>query len=177
MAEDQQEAPAPRGLKKVLITIAAALVLAAVAGGAVFFFVVLPRLQDDAPVQDTQPVDRDVIPGSAVTVNLDTAYTTVTMSDPQLPASTLIYRVSLLCANPETAAAVENNKALFEDMLRDLHSHHTREQLNDPTVEQGIRRRALQRANALLGRLANPTGATFEILDVLLPTFYVDDKI
>ncbi|MBN2309315.1 MAG: flagellar basal body-associated FliL family protein [Candidatus Hydrogenedentes bacterium] len=178
MAEEQegQQQPAGGGMpgivRKVGVIVAIVLV-AVIAALLVFNFVLKPMLADKPDEPEAPPEDK--IPLTAVTVEFEKTYASVVMSDPNLPSSTLLYQVSLECANEVTRALVERNMARFKDMLGDLHRNRTREELDDPLVLDGIKAQALQKANEILRRLQDPVDPTVRVTAVLYLEFYIQD--
>ncbi len=174
MADEQNDAPETTGRAKGLlkrIGIAILLVLLA-AGAAVAFglFVFIPWLEQE-PSPDPE------IPRGAVMVRFDRANTTAVMPpNSNLPASLLMYQVSFLCSNQTTAQIVQENRAWFSDMLRELHSDHPREYLDNPMLRRSIQQQALTKANEILNTLQGGANPRNKIIKVLHEEFFVYDQ-
>jgi len=161
MAEPSKEEAKPSAKGKSSLTpiiIGAVAVLGAVIVAVVVFnFVLRPRLTDAKP-PEPEKKESD-IPATAVTVPFDEAFTTVLMPSPDMPASTLLYKVSLECSNAAAAAKVKANMARFTSIIRKFHSYKSRQELDDPLVEQSIAKQIQQEANKVLKELPMPAAA------------------
>ena len=152
MAEEQEAASAPEetkqggGLIRWIIILVGVMLGMAIVGLLVFNFVLRPILdgEDNDPVETGPKVSE-----SAQTVDFEEAYVSVVMPTKDLPASTLAYHVSLECSNAATAELVTRHLPRFTDMVRRMHSYKTREELDDPMVEETIKRQIVQAANHL----------------------------
>ncbi|MFP4172955.1 MAG: flagellar basal body-associated protein FliL [Candidatus Hydrogenedentota bacterium] len=174
---DEQNASSQRGLKKKLLGLAMALVVPALAAGGVYYFVVRPMLTQEEARAGEESEDR--ISESAVTLSMEESFATVNMSNTNIPASLLLFKVSLECANPETAELVNSHKVRFVDMINGLHSFRKRETLNDASIKEEIQQEAIRRANAILERLPKPdnSNADYRITDVFHERFAIQDQI
>lgn len=175
---DEQNGSSQRGLKKKLLGLAMALIVPALAAGGVYYFVVHPMLtQEEARAGEEERGDR--ISESAVTLSMEESFATVNMSNTNIPASLLLFKVSLECANPETAELVNSHKVRFVDMINGLHSFRKRETLNDARIKEEIQQEAIRRANAILERLPKPdaSNAEYRITDVFHERFAIQDQI
>lgn len=174
---DEQHASPRGGLKKKLLALAMALVVPALAAAGVYYFVVHPMLTQEEARAGEEGADR--ISESAVTLSMDESFATVNMSDTNIPASLLLFKVSLECANSETAELVSRHEARFVDMINGLHSFRKRETLNDARIKEEIQQEAVRRANAILERLPNTDNPNVEyrITDVFHERFAVQDQI
>ncbi len=149
--KEEKPQPAPKSSKLPLILMAAgAICVAIVAGVAVFVFVLRPRLTAEPPKTGEGAHGKAA---QAVTVSFDESYATVIMPSPDLPASTLLYKVTLECSGPKTAEKINSNKARFTAKIRELHSYKNRKELDDPLVEQGICRQIQEEANKILKQI------------------------
>lgn len=160
MAEPKEEQKAAKGkssLTPILIGVVAVLG-AVVVAIVVFNFVLRPRLTD-APASAKVEKHESTIPATAVTVPFDEAFTTVIMPSPDMPASTLLYKVSLECSNQAAADKVKANMARFTAIIRKMHSYKSRQELDDPLVEQSIEKQIQQEANRILKELPTPSAA------------------
>ncbi len=186
MADEEKKADAqqaqPKGSSLISkYALPLGLVMIAVIGALlVFKFVVLPVMGGSDEVQPTTD-DLEIptmIPAAAVALSFDDKYVEVIMEDPDMPASLLMYAVTLICANQDTADLVEKHRPFFENMLLDLHESHTREELKETKslVKETIQKRALQKANELLGRFEEPSKDVV-ILDVLHTNFAMTDMM
>jgi flagellar basal body-associated protein FliL len=156
------------------IIIVVVVLVPAVAGFVTFKMVVEPMTVVETPVEPEEPEDK--IPLTAQTVSFEETFATVIMPDPNIPASLLLFRVSLECANPETAVLVTAHQARFSNMLTQLHSFRTREELNDPLVKESIQKQALQKANDILRRLQETFNPNIRITGVFHDRFAIQDQ-
>lgn len=157
------------------IIVVVVILVPAVAGLVTFKMVVEPMVVVEEPVEpEEEPLDK--IPLTAQTVPFEETFATVIMPDPNIPASLLLFRVSLECANPETAALVTAHQARFSNMLTQLHSFRTREELNDPLVKESIQKQALQKANDILRRLQEQPNPDMRITGVFHDRFAIQDQ-
>ncbi len=176
MADEQPKSPRG-GFKKKLLALVVALAMPAVAAAGVYYFVVHPILTQEEARAGDEAEDR--ISESAVTLSMDESFATVNMSNTDIPASLLLFKVSLECANQETADLVRRHEARFVDMINGLHSFRKRETLNDARIKEEIQQEAIRRANAILERLprtANPN-VDYRITDVFHQRFAIQDQI
>lgn len=181
---DEQKAPEGGeggGKKKLLRSaglIAGVVVVAAAGGVAAFFLVLKPMLQGDNSAAAAMP--DDLIPMSAVEVNFDTNFVNLIMPDENMPASTLLYSVTLSCANQATADIINAHKARFSDTITKLHDGHLRADLmSDPRVlKESIQKQVVQECNRLLERLSpGEEKEPLEVLAALHTQFAVSDNI
>lgn len=180
---DEPKTPeaAAGGGKKLLrsIGIFAGVILFAGAGGlAAFYFVLSPMLQSDASAAPA--VAEDAIPMEAVEVPFDTIFVNLIMPDENMPTSTLLFSISLSCANQATADIINAHKARFSDLIIKLHDGRTRaEVVSDPRLlKESIQKQVVQETNRLLARLApGGGGESIRVLDALHTQFAVSDNI
>lgn len=157
---------------RLLIMVVGAVLAAAIVALLLYKFVLAPMLSGQA---EKKPEPE--FPATAVWVDFDQASTTAVMPPgSNLPASLLMYTVSLCCSNQITADLVNNNKAWFVDELRELHSHHTREQLDDPMLLKNIQKQALLRCNEILDQLQGGKNPANRVLKVTHKDFLVVDQ-
>ncbi len=172
MGEEAQPRPAKKAafLTRLLVLVGTG-VLACIIGLGLYQYVVAGWLSE--PEQSSQPAPLS----SSVPVTFDRASTTVIMPpDNTAPASLLMYQVTFYCSNAETAGIVEANKAWFSNMLRELHSDHTRESLDDPALRESIQKQALLQANEILTAIQGGEAPANRILKVFHPEFFVYDQ-
>jgi hypothetical protein len=93
-----------------------------------------------------------------------------------LPASYLLYQVDLLVSDAETAMVIEGNRAWFEDEIRKLHSHLSRESLDEPMLEESIQAQILQRCNEVLKSIMGDSVDDHRVLEVKHRKFSVVDQ-
>ncbi len=141
----------------------------AIIGLVVFRFVIQPRLETDPNKQAATANQNTVI------VPFEEAFTTVIMPSENMLASTLLYKVSIECSNQETADLVTGHMPRFVAMIRKLHSYKTRAELDDPLVEESIRKQILQEGNALLDELQGGENPKNRIVAVYHEKFYIQD--
>lgn len=176
MAEPQQEAVTPteetggkRSIFRMLGVALGVVLTFAIIGLVVFRFVIQPRLEPDT-AEHAATVNKN-----AVMVPFDEAFTTVIMPSENMLASTLLYKVSLECSNQETADLVTSHMPQFVALIRKLHSYKTRAELDDPLVEESIRKQILQEGNALLDELQGGENPENRIVAVYHEKFYIQD--
>jgi len=175
MADEEQTPQATGGSKmQPIIVGGVVVVIAAIAALLLFNYWIRPLLADTEEETETAPPETIV---GAVPYTFEDGYVSVVMQDPDLPASMLAYRVGFLCANQETYDMVDAYKALFIQMLKDLHSYKRREELNDEYVEEGIRAEALVKANELLKQLKGDSEVDLRVLRVMHEHFCIQDQL
>jgi flagellar basal body-associated protein FliL len=109
------------------------------------------------------------------TIPFDDMFVNVIMPQPDMKASTFIFKVSLECSDKIAAELVKKHKARFSDMLLKLHSFHTREELNDPLLRENIQKQALQQSNEILTKLQEKPDPKARVTAVLHERFAVQD--
>ena len=174
--EKKKEAAPKKGSKlfSFVILPLAMILIAATAALLAWQFVIKPRMEVKPA---GQPPNADMIPPMAVTVPFEDAHTTVVMSDPEFPASTLLYKVALVCNNQATADIVQNRNNLprFVNMLRKVHSYKSRDELSDPMIEANLQRQIVQQANQILERLQEAPDPEVKVIEALHLAFFVQD--
>lgn len=133
-------------------------------------FVIQPRLSSEA---------REVpeVPSSSVPVPFERASTSVVMPpDSNMPASLLQYRVTLLVSNQRTADIIKANESWFTDMLRELHSGHPRDKVDDPMLLKSIQKQALLKSNEILNTIQGGENPNNRVLKVFHDEFFVYDQ-
>ncbi len=163
MADDaQKEQDAPEEAEEAkggnplffIIVVVLVLLIAGVAGFLVFRMFLAPKLvvEEDTGEVDGGAMQLD-IPENPQPMTLDTHFVNV-MRDAGEPASTLVFQVTIECANLETFALVDMHKSRFEDMITKLHDSRTRDELDDVLqLKNSIQRQAVQKSNDLIKRL------------------------
>ncbi len=174
MAEETAGNVSKRGVFWKLTIIACAILVPAAAAAALYIFVLDPAMSG-VEADASEPGDR--ISAEAVTLSFEESFTTVIMSNPNIPASLLLFQVTLECANADTAAVISRHQPRFRDMLTQLHSFRTREELNDPQVKESIQRMARDRANELLQRLPADPAKDLRVTDVFHERFAIQDQL
>jgi len=175
MADPQEEAIQPEGTKgkrsiiRVLGVVLGIVMTFAIIGLLVFRLVVQPRLTED-PAQPAATVNLNTVP-----FPFEDAYVTVIMPSENMLASTLLYEVTFDCSNQETFNLVTKYKSRFVAMLRKLHSYKTRAELDDPLVEESIRKQILQESNALIMEILGGEDPEMRIEAVYHEKFYIQD--
>ena len=114
---------------------------------ALYHFMIAPKLSGEKPPEPKIPVGTVTVPFEEMLVS------TRKPADPSVPASLLKFKVSLLCSNQETADLINNNLDWFIDCLRELHSGHPRDQVDDEMLKESIRKQVEIRANEILDSL------------------------
>lgn len=172
-AAEAQPAAKGGGIGKMVMYVAMMTVPAILAVG-VYMFFIAPKTGGDPGHEtaadgaegndehaDVDDAVSDVLPNTATEVPFESSYVTTIMSDPTMPASLLIFDVTLVCLNPETAAIIEAKKDHFKALINDLHSFKKREELiNDPTIKSAIEKQIVKDCNIKLLQLKNTTVAS-----------------
>ncbi|NJL73305.1 MAG: hypothetical protein HC888_18100 [Candidatus Competibacteraceae bacterium] len=172
MAEDNKaeaEAPKPSMLSK-LIPVVIVVLVSAVLALVLFNFVVRPRLGPGAVEPE---VPADTIPAEAMIYEMAEAQATVMVDSPDQAAPLLIYQLALVCKDQMTYTLIETRKAFFSARLTELFRNRTRSELNDPYVQESIRKQAMQKANAEIRKFS--PGGSEEVLEVLYLKFAIFD--
>jgi flagellar basal body-associated protein FliL len=164
----QTEPRAKRSIVRMLGIGLGIVLIFAIAGLLVFRFVVQPRLNTDPNVQPR--VILNTIP-----VPFEETFTTVIMPSENMLASTLLYKVSMECSDQATADLIAKYRPRFVAMIRKLHSYKTRAELDDPLVEESIRKQILQEANALIAEIQGGENPKNRIVAVYHEKFYIQD--
>lgn len=168
-AEAPQEAPAKKGsLVRTLGIVAGVVLTFAILAVVIWRVVLQPRL-----TAEEEPPPPPAM--TQVAVPFDEAYVNLIMPDSQMLASTLLYKITLDCSNQETADLVGKYKPRFVDLFRKLHSYKTRAEMDDPLVEESIRRQILQDSNALIKEILGVEETENRIVAVYHEKFYVQD--
>lgn len=177
MAEPQ-EAPAAQDAGKKAsflgrLIVAACIVLAgAIAALSLYTFVLRPRLAagDSDSAAATNPSPVDVVP-----LTFEDSYVTLIMPKPEMAASILQYQVSIDCSNEATRALVEKAMDRFVAKIRELHSYKKREEVDDPLVEESIRRQIQIEGNKIIQEMQAKPDPANRITGVYHRKFLVTD--
>lgn len=176
-ANEEQQQP-EKGNRGNLITIVIALivVIVAVVGGLLTYrLVIAPMLAP--PEEATEQEKYEEIPLNPVMVAFEDSFVNV-MREQDLPASTLLFGVTLECTNQETADLIELHRVRFKDMISKLHDSRTRAELDDVLLlKESIQKQAKQKCNDLLKRLMGDANPEMRITAVFHSTFAVQDQI
>lgn len=176
-AEEQEKTGSGGGgkLKKILV-IAGAVILPVIAAAVVFMFVISPMLNKSN--EDKEDEKKEIkIPITVVTVRFDSAFATVLKSDPELPASQLMFTVDLECLNTTTQNLVMAHRPRFTHMINSLHEFRTREELDDRLVKETIEKQILQKANAILRQLQEEPTDEIKVTAVFHVQWVVHDSM
>ncbi len=146
--------------------------ISAILGLVTFKFALAPLFASSE--NETPPAE--LIPASAVTVAFDETFVNCIMPEEDMPMSQFVYQVTLECANPETAALVEANRARFNAAINDLHQFRKREDLTKQSVKSEIERQVLETANNTLLRLQLQPDANIRITDVFHGKWAIADQ-
>ena len=108
MAEENLGGQGGRAAKllRKLGVIAAIVMVAAIAALLIYGRVVAPMFAEDAD----QSGANEKIPSTAVSLEFEQSTTHMIMPEPDMPASYLVFKVTLVCANPRTAALIEKRR-------------------------------------------------------------------
>lgn len=179
MSEERNEGAAPQakggGMGK-LIALVVVLLLAVGGGFGVYKFVLQPKLGDEKEGKEEKHEEEgDKIPETAKNAPFDDFMVTVLPAEKSKPAPLLLFSMSLLCSNEECSKLVEKDKDYFKEMLLKLHSYKNREELDDPLIQETIKKDALRLANERLRKLQMKPNEEFKILDVFHTKWTVVD--
>lgn len=163
----------PAFLRKA-VSIGSAVLGAAIVALLLYNFVLAPRLAAEPAEAAEIPQPADYV--TSVTVPFEQANVSAQKPVDDMPASLLLYKVAFVVSNELTAQLVENNKAWFLDMLRELHSGHPREKLDDPMLRRSIQKQAVIRANELLTEIQGRRIPDNRVLKVFHEEFFVYDQ-
>lgn len=179
MADEDQGAnaqpkPAGGGVVKYLAMVA--IVLVAAGGGYLTYAMVLSPMLAPTAEGDQEDEARS-IPVNPVPYELPQSYANVIREDAE-PSSTLAYKVTIECANPETYALIDKHRARFIDMINKLHDGRTRSELdNTLLIKESIQRQALQKSNQLLKQLQENGSNELQVTSVFHEQFFVQDPL
>lgn len=172
--QSQGEQASGGGFGRILLVVAVVLV-AAIAGLSTYLFVLAPMLKKPDAVVQAEVVE--AMPANPVFIEFPQTPVNV-IREGEMPASTLLFGVTLECNNPETAALVQAHRARFVDIINKLHDSRTRSELDDTLlIKESIERQALQKCNDLLRRLQDTPNDDIKITAVLHHTFVVQDPL
>jgi len=172
--EEGAEGQSGGGVGKIILLLCVVLV-AAIAGLATYLFLLKPMLDNTEVAVQIDP--EDMIPLAPATVEFPGTPVNV-MREGQMPASTLLFGVTLECENAETAVLVEMHRARFVDMISKLHDSRTRAELDDVyLIKQSIQRQILQKANDILVRVQEEPSESIRVTAVFHHTFVVQDPL
>lgn len=186
-----EAAPAPSGGggKMILIAVASSLV-SVIAALAVFYLVFVPKLAPPKESEDGEAVEAAADEGghgsghggghgdgasAKSTVDFDETTVTVIMPSPDMPASILMFQVTLECTNAATASLIEANKTKFAAKIRELHSYKKRAELDNPQLAQDILKAVVQESNALLQSITGKPSEKSRVKDAYHVKFFVQD--
>lgn len=165
----EEGAKGKRSIVRTLGVVLGIVMFFAIVGLLSFRLVIQPRLNAD-PAEQTSTQNLET-----VQVPFEEAYVTVIMPSENMLASTLLYKVTFECSNQETSDLIQKYKPRFVAMLRKLHSYKTRAELDDPLVEESIRKQILQEANALITELLGAEDPEKRVVAVYHEKFYIQD--
>ena len=172
MSEDADNAASEEqgkssGVLGKLIGLGIVVLLAAVGGMLTYMFVLAPMFEPPPEPVVGNDDDGQKIPPGAQYVLIDGGKAMLE-SDPGDPGSAiLMYDISIVSANPETTALLEDNLQLFQGKFLDIHKGRTRSEVADPQVLRSICRQAEQEGNSLLRRLQEDIDPKIRIVMVL----------
>jgi flagellar basal body-associated protein FliL len=175
MSEERETAPVETGKSSALgklVRMLAVVVLSAGGGIAAYKLWLEPRLSP--PAANAEEDER--IPKEAQAVPFDDFMVTVLQPDKSKPAPLLLFSISLLCANPETAHLIEKDQAYFKDMINRLHSYKARAELDDPLAQENLKKEVLRLANERLVKLQLKPSEEVKVLEVFHTKFAVVDQ-
>jgi flagellar basal body-associated protein FliL len=166
-APNAPEAKGGSGMVGKIVMFAGSVVVAVALALGIFTYVIAPKLGltgqhaegEHSTETGEEVVEEGSIPATAVEVHFgspDPDITTVVMEDPGTPASMLVYKLTLVCLNKETAKVIEAKKAYFRTLITDLHSFRKREELiGNSKVKEEIEEQIVKECNIQLIKLRN----------------------
>lgn len=171
-----------------VVMIAAVIVVPLLLAAGTYVFFIGPMMSEPAAAVAHPPAaggvtgddTSDAIPQTAVTLAFEDDFVTVIMPDASVPASLLMFRMALVCLNPETADLVTKNKSHFAGLMNNIHSFKTRQELNDKLIKESMQKQVVKDSNVLLRRLADPSmkdGPELRILEAIHERFVVQDQL
>lgn len=182
MAEEVDEGQEPQepvakkggGIAKIAVPVLIVIV-AGVGGFATFRFVIAPMLATSDEVHIDEPASE--LPVTPTMVVLESSFVNV-IREGDLPASTLLFGVTLECNNQATADLINAYLPRIIDMINKLHDSRTRAELDDVLVlKESIQRQALQKCNDVLKRLQPKPDPAIKVTAVFHHSFAVQDSM
>lgn len=175
MAEEvKEDQESPKRDLSGIIKIAGAgvfVLLAGIGGMLTYRLVLAPMLTTSEDTEDGTPIE--IIPLYPVHVVFEETFASV-RREGDLPASTLVYGITLECWDQDTADLINLFKPRFTDMLNGLHESKTRSELDDASrLKDSIKKQGLQKCNDLLRQLG---GDDLRVTAVLYTNFAVADQ-
>ena len=176
--EVKEEKVRTPGRKKKIIVLASVIILPIIAAVVVYFFVIGPMLSGPSGVENEDEGEQEAkISVSVVTVSFDSQMATVLKSNPELPASQLMFIVALECNNQVTADLVLKHKPRFTHEINNLHEFRTREELDDRLVKETIEKQILQKANSILKQLQAEPDKEIKVVAVFHEQWVIHDSM
>lgn len=175
--QEPQEKPSKKGSGAIVKygILALVVAVAGVAGFATFRLVLAPML--GAPEEEEIEEARDLIPLNPAMIILQDSFVNV-VREGDLPASTLLFGVTLECNNQATADLISAYLPRFVDRINKLHDSRTRTELDDVLIlKESIQRQALQKCNDILKRLQSTPDPEIRVTAVFHHTFAVQDSL
>lgn len=153
MAEEPVEVKKKSSLILNLAMLGAVIVVPAIIALVVAKTWLLPAISGEAA--EAKPVVQmdDAFPVGMTEVLFDETQVSVGSEDPDMVPPLLVLRVAFSCADPITAAKVEEKKPYFAAEILKYHQGRTRAELNDPMVQSSILEQIKQQSNILLKRM------------------------
>jgi flagellar basal body-associated protein FliL len=171
LAEEQDKAGGKSsGLVRNIIIAGIIILVPAILALVIYNFIISPIVAGNSDAE-APPEKIETIPAEAMSFVFPEAQATVLSTESDVSSPLLIYQVALVCADQATWALVEAKQTWFESLINKLHRNRTRQELNDPVVQETILKQSKQEANQLL-RKFNP-GGTEEILEVMHVKFAI----
>lgn len=174
MAEEQEGNGQGGGGSSILriLVFVLPLLVATGAGILTYMFVLAPMFAEEGSDED----GGGMIPQTGVTVAFETRFANVVMPDPEMPAATLVYQVTLEANNQTTADLIEAHKPRFYDILTKAHASLTREELDDAKATlESLQRQILQQVNDTLKRLQKNPRPDIRVTAVFHEMFSAQD--
>ncbi|HIJ66288.1 MAG TPA: hypothetical protein HPP77_10100 [Candidatus Hydrogenedentes bacterium] len=173
MAEENPGGQGGRTAKLLrrLGVIAAIVMVAAIAALLIYGRVIAPMFAEDAD----QSSANERIPSTAVSLEFEQSTTHMIMPEPDMPASYLAFKVTLVCANPRTAALIEKQRPLFRSTINNCHSFLHRDDCDDRALQESVQKQILQKANELLRELQERPDPEIRVIRVVHEDWMVSD--
>ncbi|MDZ4860696.1 MAG: hypothetical protein SGI88_17095 [Candidatus Hydrogenedentes bacterium] len=182
-------APAGGGGKTILLALVSSLV-SVVAALAVFYFVFMPKLADapEGEEGEEHEVEAEAEDGghgggghgeeatTSLAVSFEESFATLIMPSPDMPASVLLYKVTIDCGNSNAKGLIEAHMPRFVAKIRELHSYRKREEVDNPQLEQDILKSIVQESNAILQELLGKPSEKTRVVAAYHEKFFIQDS-
>ncbi len=175
MAEGIEQAPVKKkSMVRTIMVMAGVAMAAVIVALLTYQFVLAPMLSTEKKPQ----VEQTGIGKGTVIVAFDQGQVQAVMPPEKQgqPASLVLFKVSFQCSNQATADLVMANQSWFTNMLRELHSGHQRDRLDDRLLLESIQRQVRVRANEILKQIPGGEKPANKVINVFHDEFYAYDQ-